>query len=444
MSAPPTAAAARRAYLVVLALRWLPTGLMVPIFVLLMTGRGLSLAEVGVAAAAQGVAIVVFELPTGGLADAIGRRPVLVLSSLVATAGLALLLVADDVTTFALAWAVMGVYRALDSGPLEAWFVDAALAAEPDRRLEHDLTRAGVVLGLSLAVGAVAGGALGAAVAGRDGVAATEPLTAMVAAALVLEVVHLVAVLILVRERRPARGLGAAVRAARATPTVVRAALDVMRRDRGLLALLGVEVLWGVGLTGIERFWQPRAAELLDGAVDDLFVLGLLGAAGWLAHAGGAALLPPLLRLVGGRTEWAAALLRILQGAAVLGLALVGGFTGLVIAYVAVYVAHGASNPAHEALLHRRVAAAERATVLSANSLVSQGSGALGGIALGVLAGAAGIPVTWAVTAAILAAAAPLYLVRGTPRAARISLPTDSDRRPTAPAGVTAGPGEQQ
>jgi hypothetical protein len=128
-----------------------------------------------------------------------------------------------------------------------------------------------------------------------------------------------------------------------------------------------------------------------------------------------------LLPLVGGRTEWAAAALRVLQGAAVLGMALVGGIAGLVVAYVAVYVVHGASNPAHEALLHRRVEDRERATVLSANSLVSQGSGALGGIGLGVLASASGIPVTWAVTAAVLAAAAPLYLVLGTPRPAGVT-----------------------
>jgi MFS family permease len=212
VTAAPTAAAARRAYLIVLALRWLPTGFLVPIFVLLMTTRGLSLAEVGVAGAAQGIVIMLLELPTGGLADAIGRRPVLILSSLAAMAASGSCSVADDVTTFALAGAVMGLYRALDSGPLEAWFVDAVLRADPERRLEHDLGGAGVVLGLSLAVGSVAGGALGAVVAGQGDAAATSPLTAIVAAALVVELIHLAAVMLLVRESRPARGLRAAVR----------------------------------------------------------------------------------------------------------------------------------------------------------------------------------------------------------------------------------------
>jgi hypothetical protein len=187
---------------------------------------------------------------------------------------------------------------------------------------------------------------------------------------------------------------------------------------------------------GIERFWQPRAGDLLGGAVDDLFLLGLLGAGGWLAHAGGAALLRPLLALLRGRTVWAAAVLRVLQGAAVLGMAAAAGFVGLVVGYLATYVVHGASNPAHEALLHRRVTSAERATVMSANSLVGQGSGALGGIALGVLAASSGIPLTWVVTAALLAAAAPLYLVRGAQRATPLSLSAEIGPRTTEPAGV--------
>ena len=78
-------------FLTLLALRWFPVGLMVPVYVLLPLERGLSIAQVGAAAAVQGITVMVLELPTGGLSDAIGRRPVLILAGLVNLASLSIL-----------------------------------------------------------------------------------------------------------------------------------------------------------------------------------------------------------------------------------------------------------------------------------------------------------------------------------------------------------------
>ena len=77
--------------------------------------------------------MLALELPTGGLSDSWGRRPVLLLSHVVGIASLALLVFADSFAEFLVVWALQGVYRALDSGPLEAWYVDATLAADPQR-----------------------------------------------------------------------------------------------------------------------------------------------------------------------------------------------------------------------------------------------------------------------------------------------------------------------
>lgn len=72
-----------------------------------------------------------------------------------------------------------GVFRALDSGPLESWYVDAARAAEPGLRLDRALSTGSTVLGLAVAVGAAASGAL---------VAVTGDPLAPVLAALALQV----------------------------------------------------------------------------------------------------------------------------------------------------------------------------------------------------------------------------------------------------------------
>ena len=56
--------------------------------------------------------------------------------------------------------ALQGVFRALDSGPLEAWYVDATLAAEPGAEIEHGLSAGSTVLSLAIACGALVSGGL--------------------------------------------------------------------------------------------------------------------------------------------------------------------------------------------------------------------------------------------------------------------------------------------
>ena len=83
---------------------------------------------------------------------------------------------------------------------------------------------------------------------------------------------------------------------------------------------------------------------------------------------------------------------------------------GIVVAYLACYTAHGASNPMHTTLLHRQVAGSYRTTVLSMNSMVSQPAGAIGAIVLSALADGTSLTTTMIVAGVLCAVAAPLYL----------------------------------
>ena len=149
-----------RRYVVLVTLRWFPVGLLIPISVLLAQSRGLSVAQIGAVFAVQGVVVLALELPTGGLSDALGRRPVLIASAVIGLASLLTLYVAHSVPAFVAALALQGVYRALDSGPLEAWFVDATMAAAPDARLERGLSVGSVALSVAIGAGALLSGAV--------------------------------------------------------------------------------------------------------------------------------------------------------------------------------------------------------------------------------------------------------------------------------------------
>ncbi|RKR91655.1 putative MFS family arabinose efflux permease [Micromonospora pisi] len=394
----------RLRYLVLLGLRWLPTGLLIPIFALLLLERGLTLPQVGLVTAAQGLVVLVLELPTGGLADAIGRKPVLILASLLSLASLTLLTFADSVTLLLLVFVLQGFFRALDSGPLESWYVDAMLAADSDADLERGLGGGGAVVGVAIGAGALLSGGLVA----LGPIGSISAMTVPVLVALVLQVLALVALVLLLPEVRPARGVTALRDSLRGVPVAIGGAFGLLRRSRILLALVAVELFWGFGMTTFETLLPVRLSEVIGDPDRAAALLGPAGSVAWLASAGGAALAPVVARRLG--VAPTAALLRILQGATVVGMGLLAGPIGVIAAYLACYLVHGASNPLHMGLLHRQVDGPYRTSVLSLNSMVAQPAGALGGVVLTGVAGATSVSTAMLVGAVVLAIAAPLYL----------------------------------
>ncbi len=244
-----------RRFLLLSGLRWLPVGIVAPLLVLVLVDRGLGLARVGVVMAVYGITTAVLELPTGGLADALGRRPVLLLSSFLAMVFIALVLLLRGLGGLCAAAFVGGLSRALDSGPLEAWFVDATRAADPAVGLDRGLSLSGTLDGVALAVGAIAGGFLPQFFSGR--------LATPLFAALTFHGVHFVAVASLMAERLDtSRVVLARVSTAfRQIPEVVRAGTASALRSTCLRKLLLGALALGFGISAVEVLWQPRFAD---------------------------------------------------------------------------------------------------------------------------------------------------------------------------------------
>ncbi|WP_406728090.1 hypothetical protein WJ438_30570 [Streptomyces sp. GD-15H] len=109
----PEIRTARRRYVTVCALFWLPPGLAMAPLVLLFTERGMALAAIAGFYATHSLTVAALELPTGGLSDVLGRRPVLAVAG--GLNAIALLIHALGTTAWALAlgMVLMGTARAL-------------------------------------------------------------------------------------------------------------------------------------------------------------------------------------------------------------------------------------------------------------------------------------------------------------------------------------------
>jgi predicted MFS family arabinose efflux permease len=428
MHAPLGERAAARRFLFLTCTRWLPVGLTFGMTVLLPAERGIPLGELGIILAVQGIVTLLLEVPTGSVADTWGRRPLLVLAGCLAVLATALFLLADSLWLFALASALQGVYRALDSGPLESWYVDTAQAAAPGVAIERTLARAGTVLGLALAGGAVVGGALVAWHPLPHGSALLLPFLV----SLGFSVAHTVFTAVLVREPRrgsrhggpvpdgvvpgeggdgtvpdgvasgivpdgvvPAEGGDRTVRGARASaPAAVGAGtgrepapgargmrallrttasgLGLLRRSRVLRCLVLVEVFWALAMIGFETLTPLRLTDLLGSEASAAALFAPASGAAWALFAAGSWLSGLASARWGVATG--AMVARVANGIFVVLMGLSAGVIGLLAAYALSYLSHGAAGPLHNTLLHRCASSENRSVVLSLNSMVSSGA----------------------------------------------------------------------
>src|SRR5262245_48226190 len=102
-----------------------------PVTVLMFDARGLSIGTIGAMYAVFTILVGLLGLPTGGLADTWGRRPVLLAAAAADVVGLVAFALANSVVLLLLAILVLALGQALYSGPLEAWYVDAVHAEDP-------------------------------------------------------------------------------------------------------------------------------------------------------------------------------------------------------------------------------------------------------------------------------------------------------------------------
>ncbi len=388
----------RHRFLLLLALRWYATGLIIPVSLLLPLERGLTVADVGLAMAAQGVVVIVLEVPSGALTDAWGRRPVFLTSAVLAITAYAVTFVAQSLAAFALAWAISGVFRAFDSGPLEAWFVDAEHARGAADEVPRGLAAAGGVISAAIAVGALT----------TAGLLRVLPSTGEAA----LATPYLVAIAVVVAQ------IGCAWALMRPTAPTHTPSLGGWRDalvggvqvafGRRLRLLSGSMVLVGVAIAALELLMPVRLEEFTADASRAASVFGVVSSAAWGLAALGAFLTARALR------HWGPALLTpvlfVVEG---LGLVLMAAATGvgvLVAAYWLCYLVHTSSGATYNSLVHDRVDDARRGTALSVASMAFLGAGAAGGVGLGALAEATDASTALVVGAGAMVAAAALVV----------------------------------
>ncbi len=158
----PTSRSIQRTYLTLLLGNTLAASLIWGINTIFLLDAGLSNLEAFAANAFFTAGMVLFEVPTGIVADTIGRRTSYLLGTLTLMASTFLYVFLWQVEAPLWEWAIASMLLGLGftffSGAVEAWLVDALTATGYTGELETVFGRGQIVTGAAMLIGSVAGG----------------------------------------------------------------------------------------------------------------------------------------------------------------------------------------------------------------------------------------------------------------------------------------------
>lgn len=404
---PPAARRIQRIYLLLTLLSTLAASFIWGINTLFLLDAGLSNTEAFAANAFFTLGQVLFEVPTGVVADTVGRRWSYLLGSATLLVSTVLYLVMWQIQAPLWGWAIASMLIGLGftffSGAVEAWLVDCLAYTKYEGNLESVFGRGQVVAGAAMLAGSVAGGFIAQV---------TNLGVPYILRAVILGVTFIVAAFVMHDLGfTPVKGKGPVKEMRR----ILTASLDSgLRNPPVRWLMLAAPLTSGVGIYAFYAM-QPYLLELYG----DPTAFGIAGLAAAIiagAQILGGLSVPLIRKLFQRRTD---ALITAGIATAV-GLALIGWTSSFwfAIGLLAVWaMAFAAAGPMRQAYVNGLIPSAQRATVLSFDNLMGSAGGIVTQPALGRVADVWNYSTSYLVSSLIQAAALPFFFLARRERA---------------------------
>lgn len=403
----PTPRRIQRTYLVLTTVTTLATSFIWGVNTLFLLDAGLSNTEAFAANAFYAIGQVIFEVPTGVVADTRGRRFSYMLGAATLLVSTVLYLVMWQVHApfigWALASALLGLGFTFFSGATEAWLVDALRATGFSGELDTIFGRAQTASGAAMLAGSVLGGVVAQA---------TDLGVPYILRAAFLGLTLVVAY-------RSMHDIGFSPRRGADPVTevrgVLRGSIDAGWRNAPVRALM-LGGLFSGGVTFFAFYASQPYLLQLYGDPNAYSIAGLTAAVFAGAQILGGMLVPYVRRLFRRRTD--GVLLSVVGTVGIM--AVIGITTNFLIALVllaAWAMLFAVTSPLRQAFINGLIPSEQRATVLSFDSFMGSIGGAISQPALGRVSDVFGYGPAYVVTAVMQACAIPFVLLARRERA---------------------------
>ena len=391
----------QRTYLLLTLLSTLAASFIWGINTLFLLDAGLSNAEAFAANAFFTAGMVVFEVPTGVVADTWGRRTSYLLGAATLLVSTLLYLYMWRTHAPLWGWAISSILLGLGftffSGATEAWLMDALTFTGIKHQLESVLARGQVVGGAAMLGGSLAGGLIAQA---------TNLGMPYVIRSVVLGLT-LIAAFVWMKDLgftpKRSRGIVSEVR------TILGQSIDNGWRNPPVRWLM-LAALFSGGVTGYAFYaLQPYLLQLY-GDPQAFGVAGLAASivAGTQILAG---LLVPHIRQLFRRRTHALIAMYLAGAGCLVGLGLTRSFPVAVGLLVIWGLAFSMGMPIRQTYINGIIPTAQRATVLSFDSLMGSSGGVVAQPALGRVADVSGYPLSYVISGAIQSLALPFLVL---------------------------------
>lgn len=382
---------------------------------LFLLDAGLSNAEAFAANAFFTAGLVLFEIPTGVVADLRGRRASFLLGTLTLALSTMLYLLMWQMTVPFWAWAgasfLLGLGFTFFSGATEAWLVDALKFTGYVGRLESVFAKGQIAQGVAMLTGSVLGGVV--AQVSNLGVP-------YIIRAGILVITFMVAWLLM-------KDLGFKPRSGKHPIREVKVVFDAslkhgLRNPRVRWMMLTSPFLIGVVAYAFYAM-QPYLLELY-GDENAYGVAGLAAALLAGAQIAGGLLVPHIGRLFRRRTSVVILGLTVLAAALLL-MGLVATFWAALVFIVIYGLMFSVVMPVKQAYINSQIPSEQRATVLSFDSLLGSAGGVVSQPLLGKAADVWSYGTSYMLTAGFQALALPFAFLAYRKRIAADRIPSD-------------------
>ena len=387
---------------------WFCVGIFFPIMTLFFMDRGLTLVEVGFCVSVYSAMILLFELPTGGLADQVGRKLVYLISAGISICACAVAIgFPNHKEVVFLVMGLLGISRSLSSGTIDAWFVDRFKEVTPEGDLQKAFARVGIAIPLGLALGTLIGGGL-PMLSSKFGMNRYDlNLWVMLGAFIWVSIYTLIWI-----DEPGDQFDRRLVNSFQNLPRVLNDAFQFGFKHKAIFLLMTATLFWGLAIVAVESFWQPQVKSIL-GSEEQSWIFGLLASGYFAASALGNTVITPICRLFRNHYSSVLVLVRVTMGVSFFLMAAQTVIWGFAVFYLFLFFQNGLLNSPHQSLFHELVPSEKRSTLISLESLFMSIGGIFSSIACGWISEAYSIAFAWQLAGAMFAGSAAFYFLFG-------------------------------